>query len=36
MAAEDAMPSYERLVNRRIDTFLKVRNASGSGELDDP
>ncbi len=26
--------SYERLVNRRIDTFLKVRKASGSGELD--
>src|ERR1700722_4632265 len=26
--------SYERLVNRRIDTFLKVRKSSGSGELD--
>jgi hypothetical protein len=26
--------SYERLVNRRIDTLLKVRKASGSGELD--
>lgn len=26
--------SYERLVNRRIDTFLKVRKASESGELD--
>jgi hypothetical protein len=26
--------SYERLVNRRIDTFLKVRKASSSGELD--
>ena len=26
--------SYERLVNRRIDTFLKVRKASASGELD--
>jgi len=26
--------SYERIVNRRIDTFLKVRKASGSGELD--
>jgi len=25
--------SYERLVNRRIDTFLEVRKASGSGEL---
>jgi hypothetical protein len=26
--------SYERMVNRRVDTFLKVRKASGSGELD--
>ena len=26
--------SFERLINRRIDTFLKVRKASGSGELD--
>ena len=26
--------SYERLINRRIDTFLKVRQASASGELD--
>jgi hypothetical protein len=26
--------SYERLVNRRIDTFLKVRKTSQSGELD--
>ena len=26
--------SYERLVNLRIDTFLKVRKASASGELD--
>jgi hypothetical protein len=26
--------SYERLVNRRIDTFLKVRKASATGELD--
>jgi hypothetical protein len=26
--------SYERLVNRKIDTFLKVRKASGLGELD--
>jgi hypothetical protein len=26
--------SYERLVNRRIDTFLKVRKASRSSELD--
>jgi hypothetical protein len=26
--------SYERLVNRKIDTFLKVRKASASGELD--
>ena len=26
--------SFERLINRRIDTFLKVRKASASGELD--
>jgi hypothetical protein len=26
--------SYERLINRRIDTFLKVRKASATGELD--
>ena len=26
--------SFERLINRRIDTFLKVRKASGSGALD--